>query len=70
MSVTLVEGQDLQMDSQGGQLFVRFKLGDQRYKSKVLDEQKKKEAIYILQFLLICPVIAFMSLLFKPNNLV
>lgn len=67
MSVTLVEGQDLQMDSQGGQLFVRFKLGDQRYKSKVLDEQKKKS---FLQFLLICPVIAFMSLLFKPNNLV
>nr|XP_019935884.1 PREDICTED: multiple C2 and transmembrane domain-containing protein 2-like isoform X2 [Paralichthys olivaceus] len=32
--VTLVEGQELPVDSQGGQLFVRFRLGEQRYKSK------------------------------------
>nr|XP_020472827.1 multiple C2 and transmembrane domain-containing protein 2-like isoform X1 [Monopterus albus] len=32
--VTLVQGQDLPLDTQGGQLFVRFKLGEQRYKSK------------------------------------
>lgn len=35
VSVTLVEGQDLALDSQGGQLFVCFKLGEQIYKSKV-----------------------------------
>ncbi|XP_051235108.1 multiple C2 and transmembrane domain-containing protein 2 isoform X2 [Dicentrarchus labrax] len=34
VSVTLVEGQELLLDGQGGQLFVRFKLGEQRYKSK------------------------------------
>ncbi|GLD55583.1 multiple C2 and transmembrane domain-containing protein 2-like protein [Lates japonicus] len=34
VSVTLVEGQELPLDSQGGQLFVRFRLGEQRYKSK------------------------------------
>ncbi|XP_071344283.1 multiple C2 and transmembrane domain-containing protein 2-like isoform X2 [Trachinotus anak] len=34
VSVTLVEGQDLPLDTQGGQLFVRFRLGEQRYKSK------------------------------------
>lgn len=35
VSVTLVEGKDLALDSQGGQLFVCFKLGEQIYKSKV-----------------------------------
>lgn len=35
MSVTLVEGRGLCSDSQGGQLFVCFKLGEQMYKSKV-----------------------------------
>lgn len=35
VSVTLVEGRDLALDSQGGQLFVCFKLGEQIYKSKV-----------------------------------
>lgn len=35
MCVTLVEGQDLGLDSQGGQVFVCFKLGEQTYKSKV-----------------------------------
>ncbi|XP_034426718.1 multiple C2 and transmembrane domain-containing protein 2 isoform X1 [Hippoglossus hippoglossus] len=34
VSVTLVEGQELPVDTQGGQLFVRFRLGEQRYKSK------------------------------------
>ncbi|XP_034727110.1 multiple C2 and transmembrane domain-containing protein 2-like isoform X2 [Etheostoma cragini] len=34
VSVTLVGGQDLPLDSQGGQLFVRFRLGEQSYKSK------------------------------------
>ncbi|XP_070769206.1 multiple C2 and transmembrane domain-containing protein 2-like [Enoplosus armatus] len=34
VSVTLVKGQELPLDSQGGQLFVRFRLGEQRYKSK------------------------------------
>ncbi|XP_040912784.1 multiple C2 and transmembrane domain-containing protein 2-like isoform X2 [Toxotes jaculatrix] len=34
VSVTLVEGQELLLDTQGGQLFVRFRLGEQRYKSK------------------------------------
>ncbi|XP_029284494.1 multiple C2 and transmembrane domain-containing protein 2 isoform X2 [Cottoperca gobio] len=34
VSVTLVEGQDLPLDTQGGQVFVRFRLGEQRYKSK------------------------------------
>ncbi|XP_074517106.1 multiple C2 and transmembrane domain-containing protein 2 isoform X2 [Sebastes fasciatus] len=34
VSVTLVEGQELPLDTQGGQLFVRFKLGEQRFKSK------------------------------------
>ncbi|KAM8763147.1 multiple C2 and transmembrane domain-containing protein 2 isoform 1-T1 [Acanthopagrus schlegelii] len=34
VSVTLVEGQELPLDSQGGQLFVRFRLGEQTYKSK------------------------------------
>lgn len=35
VSVTLVEGRELCSDSQGGQLFVCFKLGEQMYKSKV-----------------------------------
>ncbi|XP_047437071.1 multiple C2 and transmembrane domain-containing protein 2-like isoform X2 [Mugil cephalus] len=34
VTVTLVEGRDLPLDSQGGQLFVRFRLGEQQYKSK------------------------------------
>lgn len=34
VSVTLVKGQELPLDTQGGQLFVRFRLGEQRYKSK------------------------------------
>ncbi|KAM4597018.1 multiple C2 and transmembrane domain-containing protein 2 isoform 2-T2 [Fundulus diaphanus] len=34
LSVTLVEGQGLTLDSQTGHLFVRFKLGEQQYKSK------------------------------------
>ncbi|KAI9517957.1 hypothetical protein NQZ68_001127 [Dissostichus eleginoides] len=34
LSVTLVEGQEMPLDSQGGQLFVRFRLGEQRFKSK------------------------------------
>ncbi|XP_068586449.1 multiple C2 and transmembrane domain-containing protein 2-like isoform X2 [Cebidichthys violaceus] len=34
VSVTLVEGQELLLDTQGGQLFVRFRLGEQRHKSK------------------------------------
>ncbi|XP_069546402.1 multiple C2 and transmembrane domain-containing protein 2-like isoform X2 [Brachyistius frenatus] len=34
VSVTLVEGQELPLDTPGGQLFVRFRLGEQRYKSK------------------------------------
>ncbi|XP_060924742.1 multiple C2 and transmembrane domain-containing protein 2 isoform X2 [Limanda limanda] len=34
VSVTLVEGQELPVDTQGGQLFVRFRLGEQRFKSK------------------------------------
>lgn len=33
-SITLVEGQDLPEDSPGD-VFVRFKLGDQKFKSKV-----------------------------------
>ncbi|KAF7652746.1 hypothetical protein LDENG_00092730 [Lucifuga dentata] len=32
--VTLIEGQKLPVDSQGGQFFVRFRLGQQRHKSK------------------------------------
>ncbi|XP_076011590.1 multiple C2 and transmembrane domain-containing protein 2-like isoform X2 [Genypterus blacodes] len=32
--VTLIGGQKLPVDSQGGQYFVRFRLGEQRYKSK------------------------------------
>lgn len=36
VSVTLVEGKQLLLDTQGGQLFVRFRLGEQIYKSKVL----------------------------------
>ncbi|KAL0189520.1 hypothetical protein M9458_016619, partial [Cirrhinus mrigala] len=32
-TITLVEGQDLPLDVQGD-VFVRFKLGDQKYKSK------------------------------------
>lgn len=35
VTVTLVEARDLGLDSQGGQLFVTFKLGEQIYKSKV-----------------------------------
>lgn len=35
VSVTLVEGRELCWHSQGGQLFVCFKLGEQIYKSKV-----------------------------------
>ncbi|XP_049904142.1 multiple C2 and transmembrane domain-containing protein 2-like isoform X1 [Epinephelus moara] len=34
VSVTLVGGEELPLDSLGGQLFVRFRLGEQRYKSK------------------------------------
>ncbi|TKS69726.1 Multiple C2 and transmembrane domain-containing protein 2 [Collichthys lucidus] len=34
VSVILVEGRELPLDSLGGQLFVRFRLGEQRYKSK------------------------------------
>lgn len=36
VTVTLVEARDLDLDSQGGQVFVYFKLGEQIYKSKVL----------------------------------
>lgn len=36
VSVTLVEGRELLLDTQCGQLFVRFRLGEQSYKSKVL----------------------------------
>jgi len=35
VTVTLVKGQELPVDSQTGQLFVRFRLGEQQYKSKV-----------------------------------
>ncbi|KAG7236961.1 hypothetical protein INR49_032968 [Caranx melampygus] len=38
VSVTLVEGRELLLDTQGGQLFVRFRLGEQRYKSKLMPE--------------------------------
>nr|XP_040016175.1 multiple C2 and transmembrane domain-containing protein 2 isoform X2 [Gasterosteus aculeatus aculeatus] len=34
VSVTLVEGQDLPLDTQGGQFFVRFRLGELRHRSK------------------------------------
>uniref|UniRef100_A0A8C3A2R8 Multiple C2 domains, transmembrane 2b n=1 Tax=Cyclopterus lumpus TaxID=8103 RepID=A0A8C3A2R8_CYCLU len=34
VSVILVEGQGLPMDTHGGQLYVSFRLGDQRHKSK------------------------------------
>ncbi|XP_029953736.1 multiple C2 and transmembrane domain-containing protein 2-like isoform X2 [Salarias fasciatus] len=34
VSVTLVEGQDLPLDNPAGDFFVRFALGEQRYKSK------------------------------------
>ncbi|XP_042340112.1 multiple C2 and transmembrane domain-containing protein 2-like isoform X2 [Plectropomus leopardus] len=34
VSVTLIEGREMPLDSQGGQLFVRFRLGEQIYKSK------------------------------------
>ncbi|XP_072237120.1 multiple C2 and transmembrane domain-containing protein 2-like isoform X1 [Leuresthes tenuis] len=34
VTVTLVGGQELPVDSQTGQLFVRFRLGEQQYKSK------------------------------------
>uniref|UniRef100_A0A673A0D1 Multiple C2 and transmembrane domain-containing protein 2-like n=1 Tax=Sphaeramia orbicularis TaxID=375764 RepID=A0A673A0D1_9TELE len=34
VSVTLVEGRELALDTQGGQLFVRFRFGEQSYKSK------------------------------------
>lgn len=34
VSVTLVEGQELMQESPAGQLFVRFRLGEQTYKSK------------------------------------
>ncbi|KAF0043554.1 hypothetical protein F2P81_004891 [Scophthalmus maximus] len=34
VSVTLVQGQELPVEAQAGQLFVRFRLGEQRYKSK------------------------------------
>ncbi|KAF3686923.1 Multiple C2 and transmembrane domain-containing protein 2 [Channa argus] len=34
VSVTLVDAQELLLDSLGSQLFVRFKLGEQQYKSK------------------------------------
>nr|XP_057944775.1 multiple C2 and transmembrane domain-containing protein 2 isoform X4 [Doryrhamphus excisus] len=36
VTVTLVEGQDMPLDTQGGQLFVRFRLGEQRFRSKNL----------------------------------
>ncbi|KAM3877092.1 multiple C2 and transmembrane domain-containing protein 2-like [Diretmus argenteus] len=38
VGVTLVEGQELPLEGQGGQLFVRFRLGEQRYKSKNLSK--------------------------------
>ncbi|KAM9860593.1 multiple C2 and transmembrane domain-containing protein 2 [Aulostomus maculatus] len=34
VSVTLVEGQEMPLDNPAGQIFVRFRLGEQRYKSK------------------------------------
>uniref|UniRef100_A0A7N9B170 Multiple C2 and transmembrane domain-containing protein 2-like n=1 Tax=Mastacembelus armatus TaxID=205130 RepID=A0A7N9B170_9TELE len=34
VSVTLVQAEELLLDTQGGQLFVRFRLGEQSYKSK------------------------------------
>ncbi|XP_051985701.1 multiple C2 and transmembrane domain-containing protein 2-like [Xyrauchen texanus] len=37
-TITLVEGQDLPVDGQGD-VFVRFKLGDQKYKSKSQDKK-------------------------------
>lgn len=38
-TITLVEGRDLPLDGQG-EVFVRFKLGDQKYKSKVLTGER------------------------------
>lgn len=35
VSVTLVEGKELSLDNNVGQLFVRFRLGELTYKSKV-----------------------------------
>ncbi|XP_054625887.1 multiple C2 and transmembrane domain-containing protein 2-like isoform X4 [Dunckerocampus dactyliophorus] len=43
VTVTLVEGQDMPPDTQGGQLFVRFRLGEQRFKSKNLGRVAKPQ---------------------------
>ncbi|XP_051918417.1 multiple C2 and transmembrane domain-containing protein 2 isoform X1 [Hippocampus zosterae] len=52
--VTLVEGQDVPIDSPTGQLFVRFRLGEQRYKSKNVDKVSRpqwREKFTLNQFL-------------------
>lgn len=38
VTVILVEGQELPLDTHGAQLYVRFRLGEQRHKSKVLED--------------------------------
>ncbi|XP_077419789.1 multiple C2 and transmembrane domain-containing protein 2-like isoform X2 [Vanacampus margaritifer] len=43
VKVTLVEGQDVSVDSPTGQLFVRFRLGEQRFKSKNVGKVSKPQ---------------------------
>ncbi|XP_077376238.1 multiple C2 and transmembrane domain-containing protein 2-like isoform X2 [Festucalex cinctus] len=43
VKVTLVEGQDVPVDSPTGQLFVRFRLGEQRFKSKNVGKVSKPQ---------------------------
>lgn len=45
LAITLVEGQDLPQCGQGD-IYVRFRLGDQKYKSKVrLSKKNKKKTL-------------------------
>ncbi len=41
-TITLVEGRGLLLDGQGD-VFVRFKLGEQKYKSKVFTEKHQED---------------------------
>ncbi|XP_068596423.1 multiple C2 and transmembrane domain-containing protein 2 [Brachionichthys hirsutus] len=70
VSVTLVEGLELPVDSQGGQLFVRFRLGEQMYRSKNHSRVSKpqwRERFTLNQFL-DCPDVLEAELWLKEGR--
>uniref|UniRef100_A0A3B5MK80 C2 domain-containing protein n=1 Tax=Xiphophorus couchianus TaxID=32473 RepID=A0A3B5MK80_9TELE len=51
VSVTLVEGRGLNLDNQTGDLFVRFKLGEQQFKSKWRERFTMRQFLNVAQIL-------------------